>query len=165
MLTVRAFAKLLILKLACCIGLVLLVSACGFLPVVPESPVGITLEKGMPGIVVVLCKGERVESIRFLTDIMAEYDANRILWEIQAQEASGAGQESFTLGETPPGFREVEPLRQELDPSADYTIEVSTTDRNFGGTFPLAEAREGTVYDGDQRTLEDFTRAYEEQCH
>lgn len=78
------------------------------------------------------CSGETVQAVAVkLTDDNYE-EILGVLWAIEAD--GGSAEDAFTVGQTPPGFREVTVLEQALKPGDHVQLVVTSSDQ---GTIPM----------------------------
>ncbi len=106
-------------------------------------------QTGKPVIVWYRCDSQMISRVRLVLPNGNPGDENdEILWEITS---TGSSADRFTIGETPPGFREVVPLTQVLAKDESVTALVYVDGLVVPMAFSRNELKPGLVlthYDG-----------------
>lgn len=162
MLVVSRTTHLLYILLAMCL---LVLEGCSrFLPTRPEPPLGWTSQNDALAVAVALCPGETVERVAVSSvgpETAAEVE-EVLLWEIQSA-GTGSSATEYAIGKAPAGFTETMPLQLDLV-GAEYLIFVETTAGSYDTILPVAQVDAGRVFDGEERTREDFSAKYAANC-
>lgn len=123
-------------------------------------------DRGELSILFYSCPGDRAEQVTLnLTDDNFE-GTDRVLWKIQAHGTSTPAN-PFVVGEVPPGYEEVTPLEETLQPS-DH-VQVVVTSQKVG-TIPMSfvvgdvAAEEVLVRSTRHRSPEDFVDEAAASC-
>ena len=91
-------------------------------------------EDGQVTILFGACPGETVQRVELrLTDDNFN-EIVRVLWAVEADDAASTPN-AFTVGQLPPGFREVTPLDERLKPDDHLQLVVTTSEQ---GTIPMS---------------------------
>jgi hypothetical protein len=126
----------------------------------PLPPIGVTYGGGSIGILYEGCKDEQVLEVSVKEVLPTDSGGivtGPVHWRIRSDE--GLELDRFSVGVTPPGFREVVPSERVLPVDLDLAISIVTT-RSQGSTgVRLDETKPGLVsYGGKNVSVEEFER-------